>query len=156
MSDGQSELVAMVADQEARLVFDAFNEDTALDLGTRLLAKAKAEKAPVVIDIRSHNRTYFHAALPGSSPDQDLWARRKSNVVLHYHTSTYALQLSEKFKSFPIGPMRGLDPMDFIAAGGSFPVTVKGTGVIAVITVSGLKSEEDHGMIVDVLEEMLG
>ncbi|MFN3501611.1 MAG: heme-binding protein, partial [Allorhizobium sp.] len=32
----------------------------------------------------------------------------------------------------------------------------EGTGVVAAITVSGLKSEEDHAMIVTVLEAYLG
>ena len=41
-------------------------------------------------------------------------------------------------------------------AGGGFPVTVKGAGVIGVIAVSGLPEREDHGVVVAALCEHLG
>lgn len=50
----------------------------------------------------------------------------------------------------------GIDPLDYADHGGSFPVRIAGSGVVAAITVSGLKSEEDHAMIVEVLEAHLG
>ena len=44
----------------------------------------------------------------------------------------------------------------YVLAGGGFPVTVKGAGVIGVIAVSGLPEREDHGIIVEVLATYLG
>ncbi len=41
-------------------------------------------------------------------------------------------------------------------AGGGFPVTVKGAGIIGVIAVSGLPERQDHGVIVDALCDHLG
>ena len=38
------------------------------------------------------------------------------------------------------------------AAGGSFPVRVRGAGVVAAVTVSGLTSDEDHDFVVAALE----
>jgi uncharacterized protein (UPF0303 family) len=63
--------------RETMLVFSRFSEDTAWEIGTALVATARRATAPVVVDIRTPDRTLFHAALPGSAPDNDHWARRK-------------------------------------------------------------------------------
>ncbi len=154
MTEGPS--IDILEGQEARLVFPAFGEDTAWAIGTALVAVARAAAAPVVIDIRTPDRTLFHAALPGSTPDNDHWARRKSAVVLRYHHSSLLVGVRLSHRGATLEPSGGIDPMEFAAHGGSFPVRVKGTGVVAAITVSGLASEDDHAMIVAVLEDHLG
>ncbi|TIU11449.1 MAG: hypothetical protein E5W49_28110, partial [Mesorhizobium sp.] len=53
-------------------------------------------------------------------------------------------------------PGEALDISDYVLAGGGFPVTVKGAGVIGVIAVSGLPEREDHGVVVDALCSHLG
>lgn len=151
-----TDLERKVAAEEARLVFDGFDEAAAFEIGCRLVDAARRAKAPVVIDIRTPDRTLFHAALAGAAPANDLWARRKSNVVFHFHRSSYAVGLENARKDRSLGPGIGLDPIDYADHGGSFPVRVRGVGVVAAITVSGLASAEDHAMIVAVLESMLG
>lgn len=141
--------------QEKALVFAAFDETVAYEIGERLVRAATRDEAPVVIDIRTPDRTLFHAALPGSSPDNDHWARRKSNVTLRLHKSSMRVGESYRLKGRTLGPDHGFDPLDYASHGGSFPVRVTGTGVVAAITVSGLASEEDHAMIIKVLEEYL-
>lgn len=149
-------LTDMIEKQEERLVFKSFNELTALTIGQALVEKALVQMAPVVIDIRTPDRTLFHAALPGASPDNDHWARRKSNVALRYHKSSLRVGESNRLKGRSLSHDIGIDPLDYADHGGSFPVRIAGSGVIAAITVSGLKSEEDHAMIVEVLEAHLG
>ena len=39
--------------QEAILVFDRFDEETAWEIGSALVAVARAQRAPVVVDIRT-------------------------------------------------------------------------------------------------------
>ncbi|NKN38454.1 heme-degrading domain-containing protein [Agrobacterium sp. a22-2] len=141
--------------QEETLVFSSFDEDTALEIGERLVEVATDQHAPVVINIRTADRLLFHAALPGSSPDNDHWARRKSNVTLRFHKSSMRVGESLRLKGRSIGPEIGLDPLDYASHGGSFPARVAGVGVVAAITVSGLASHEDHQMIVTVIEDYL-
>src|SRR6476646_4874969 len=74
--------------QETTLVFPRFSEETAWEIGTALVATARRTNAPVVVDIRTPDRTLFHAALPGSAPDNDHWARRKSNLTMRWHQSS--------------------------------------------------------------------
>jgi uncharacterized protein (UPF0303 family) len=49
----------------------------------------------------------------------------------------------------------GVDPVatgwlgsDYAVTGGSFPIRVRGTGVVAAVTASGLTSLEDHELVV--------
>ena len=52
--------------------------------------------------------------------------------------------------------MLGDDAGSYAIHGGGMPIRVKGVeGVVAVCVVSGLKQEEDHQVIVEVLQEYL-
>ena len=68
--------------EEATLILPHFDEHMALKLGNAIVALAVARNAPVVVNIRNASRCFFHAALPGSSANNDNWARRKSNAAL--------------------------------------------------------------------------
>lgn len=144
----------LLARQESALVFEAFDENMAWKVGSALVEMARTRHAPVVVNIRTPNRTLFHAALPGAVPANDEWARRKSNLVLREHQSSrrFGMALHTKNKSLAD---HGLDVVDYADHGGSFPLRVKGAGVIGAITVSGLASAEDHALIVEVLSAVL-
>lgn len=150
-----AELIDQIMAEEAKLVFRAFGEAEALEIGMALVSAARVDAAPVVINIRSSDRTLFHAALPGSAPDNEEWARRKSNTTLRYHKSSYAVGEAMRQKGRIPGPEIGIDPIHYSAHGGSFPVRVIGTGVVAAITVSGLAQADDHALIVKVLKNWL-
>jgi uncharacterized protein (UPF0303 family) len=150
-----AELIDQIMAEEAKLVFRNFGEAEALEIGMSLVATARIQGAPVVINIRTADRTLFHAALPGSAPDNDEWARRKSNTTLRYHKSSFAVGEALRQKGRVPGPDLGIDQMHYSHHGGSFPVRVVGTGVVAAITVSGLAQAEDHAMIVKTLRDYL-
>ena len=87
-SDGQD--LAELAAQEQRLVFDYFDNATAWDLGVQLVTAAREASLPVVVSITRGGQRLFHAALEGTSPDNDDWVERKSRVVLRFgHSSLY-------------------------------------------------------------------
>ncbi len=142
--------------QEQALVLDRFDEEIAHLLGSALRAAASACQAPVVIDIRSAARRYFYAALPGSSADNEDWARRKGNVTLRLHASSYLVQLRLDAQGRQPWPDAALPTQEYAVHGGAFPVHVQGCGVVAAIAVSGPPSHEDHDMIVAVLSRYLG
>ncbi|MFA9232476.1 MAG: heme-degrading domain-containing protein [Microgenomates group bacterium] len=143
-----------IEDQESRLIFKTFDEATALALGMRLVQSCQAQNLPVVINIRNTDRTFFHAALAGSAPLNDNWARRKSNVTFMFHKSSFwvATHFAEKGRDLV---QDGLDTADYAAAGGSFPIRVRGVGVVAAVTISGLPQAQDHAVVVRALEEHL-
>ncbi len=147
-----------IADLEAEaaaLVLPAFDEAAALRLGGILVDLALAERLPVVIDIRSTNRTLFHAALPGSAPLNGLWARRKSNTALWFHEASLLVGTKHREKGETLAK-HGLDSADHADHGGAVPIRVKGVGVVAVATVSGLPQVEDHRLVVQGLRTLLG
>ena len=90
------ELLDELEAQEARLVFDRFDEDTAWELGVALREAALAAGLPVAISIRRNGQRLFHAALPGASADNDGWLARKSAVVDRYGRSS--LRVGEQFR----------------------------------------------------------
>jgi len=148
--------VRKIAEQEAVLIFERFDEATAFAVGSAIRERALSENLPIVIDIQSWDRPLFYAALPGSTGSNPNWARRKRNVVKMFLKSTYrmVLEKARPDRTFPVG--EGLDPADYVLAGGGFPITVKGAGVIGVIAVSGLPERQDHGVIVAALCRHLG
>jgi uncharacterized protein (UPF0303 family) len=50
----------------------------------------------------------------------------------------------------------GLPIADYASHGGSFPLTVAGTGVVGSVTVSGLAQRDDHELVVEALCALLG
>jgi uncharacterized protein (UPF0303 family) len=138
----------------ARLIFPAFTETTALRLGQLLLSLAQEANLPVVIDIRTPDRTLFHAALPGSAPLNDRWVRRKSNTALQFHKASLHVGRIMAAKGETLAK-HGLSDDDFAIQGGAVPIRVTGAGVVAVATVSGLPQLEDHRLVIRALDRLL-
>jgi uncharacterized protein (UPF0303 family) len=153
--ENRRELLDELAAQEARLVFDSFDEATAWALGASLREAALAAELPVAISIRRNGQRLFHAALPGASADNDSWLARKSAVVDRFGRSS--LRVGEQFRveggSFDRDAR--LDPSEYAAHGGAFPVLVRGSGCVGTVAVSGLPELEDHRLVVEVLEAFL-
>ena len=137
-----------------RLILPRFTEAEALALGLALVRLAEAGALPVVIDIRTPDRTLFHAALPGSAPLNDLWARRKSATALIFGLPSLLVGRRMAAKGEGLA-MHGLDPAQFAVHGGAVPIRVAGVGVVAAATVSGLPQVEDHRLVVRALEAFL-
>ena len=148
--------IGRIRKQEAALVFDRFDEATAFALGSAIRARALKEGLPIVVDIRTFDRPLFYAAMPGSNASNPDWARRKINVVRRFLRSTYRMVLEQQRPDRTFKPGEGLEIADYVLAGGGFPVTVEGAGVIGAIAVSGLPEREDHNVVVDALCGHLG
>lgn len=151
---GSDELRALVERDETELVFDRFDLDDAWRLGMRLRDAAVERGLPLVVGIVLNGQRAFHAALPGTTPENDRWLERKTNVVLHFHRSS--LGVGERFRA------RGqdfseslLDPTTHAAHGGVLPITVAGVGVVGAVGVSGLPQLQDHAFVAELVREHL-
>jgi uncharacterized protein (UPF0303 family) len=144
--------IATIEEQEARLILPRFDTEIALQLGLILIDLGAG--LPVVINIRNAHRTFFHAALPGAQANNDNWARRKSNTTLMMGRASMLVGLKylERKRSLATD---GLSDVDYADHGGAVPVMVRGVGMVAVCTVSGLPQAEDHRLVISGLETLL-
>ncbi|WP_432018473.1 heme-degrading domain-containing protein [Streptomyces sp. 1222.5] len=147
--------VEELQEQERRLVFRRFTHDDAWALGSLLVELARERRAPVAVDIHRAGQQLFHAALPGSTPDNDAWIARKRRVVERYGASSYLVGARFRAKGTTFEDSSRLDPDTYAAHGGSFPVHVENVGVVGAVTVSGLPQIEDHRLVVEALERFL-
>lgn len=144
-----------MARQERQLVFKTFDANMAWALGCELKTLAESLGAPLVIDISLHDRKLFHFAMPGTTPDNADWARRKRNTVLRCHQSSYRVGLKFALEGSSFSEKTGASLSDYATHGGGFPITLEGLGCIGAVTVSGLPQREDHELVVRVLAEHL-
>ncbi|GLS87179.1 UPF0303 protein [Cypionkella aquatica] len=136
----------------AALTFPRFAEAEAQALGAQLIALAGT--APVVINIRTPDRVYFHAALPGSAPLNDLWIKRKSNTALLFQLPSFLVGARNREAGHLLS-RNGLAEADYADNGGAVPIKVAGVGVVACATVSGLPQAEDHALVVAAMQAFL-
>jgi uncharacterized protein (UPF0303 family) len=153
---GLAEDLERIALQERELQLPYLDARMAWELGFRLQSIAAERKLPVVIDIRRFGQQLFYTAMEGTKPDNAEWVRRKSNVVARFHSSSYAVGLKLKQKNETLTEQQGLPLADYATHGGSFPLTVKGAGVVGSITVSGLPQRADHELVVEAICGLLG
>ena len=139
--------IAEIEAEYAELELTTFDEATALRLGQILVDLALAEDLAVVIDIRTPNRTLFHAGLPGSAPLNDLWALRKSNTALMFQVPSLLIARRNQSSGETLA-RHGLPPEAYADSGGAVPIRVAASGVVAVATVSGLPQVQDHKLVV--------
>ena len=133
------------------LDLEHFDLDTAWLIGTTLTTKSREQRLPVTISIQLGMQRVFHAALPGTSADNDSWVDRKSQVVRRFGCSSqevhsrYVGDDADKFFT-----TFALSPAQYAPWGGAVPIRVRGS-MIGVLAVSGLESTEDHELAVSAL-----
>lgn len=147
--------LGILAKQEELLTLKQWNEHVAWELGNSIRAKAVERNLPCIIDIRHGQTPWFYAAMPGSGPYNEDFARRKRNTVNMFHVSSQAVHFRVK-AGLDFITMMGLEKRDYSDAGGAFPVRLEGLGVVGSITVSGMAKMEDHELIIHTLAEYLG
>lgn len=155
MQDENEALLRELELEEQQLQFTAFSNADALRLGIALVERARALGKAITVDITRNGHQLFHHAMDGTSPDNANWIRRKNNVVQRFGRSSWHVGTRYRSKGKSFEADSGLDTTDFAAHGGAFPLTIRGTGVIGTITVSGLPQQEDHALVTSVLRAYL-
>jgi len=136
------ELIAELEDHERRLVFRRFDNDDAWRLGSAMVAAARERGLPLVIDIHRGGQQLFFAALPGSTPDNAEWVRRKVNVVNRFAVSSFLFGRRLAAQGRQLSEALGVAPIDYAPH----------VGIVGTVTVSGLPQADDHAFVVEQIE----
>lgn len=148
------EWLSRLEHEHIELELDRFDRADAWRLGRAIAERGLAESASIAVDIRTASAVLFHASLPGATADNDSWVAKKAATALRFETSTALLEA--RVAAGGRDPMEPgwLDAATYAVAGGAVPVRVRGVGVVAVATVSGLPSADDHALVTDALREL--
>lgn len=148
--------IEQIKRQENLLVFPAFSAADALAIGLMIVRNLQSAGKSGLVDVSLWDRQLFAHSMDGATADNADWVRRKINVVQRFQLSSYrkALELLDAGRSFEAA--RGTDPKDYAAAGGAFPIRLKGGPLIGCVTVSGLPQREDHNQSVAAIAAHLG
>jgi uncharacterized protein (UPF0303 family) len=141
--------------EHAALVFESFPSDAAWEIGVSLRKRAIAEKRNIAIHIVRNGQVLFHCAFDGIRPDNDEWVRRKSNTVCRFYKSSYYVGMYLKNLGMTMDEKYHTSEHEYCVQGGGFPLTLRNTGVIGALAVSGMSEEEDHLWAVDAVRMYL-
>jgi uncharacterized protein (UPF0303 family) len=149
------DILKQLLQEEQELQFTRFNEETAWEVGSLLVERSRSKNLPVAIDISRGSHQLFHASLPGTSPDNDEWIKRKVRLAYRFEHSSFYMGQLLKSKGKSIEQAYLISETEYAPHGGCFPVIVKGTGMVGTITVSGLPQEEDHKLVIQAIRDYL-
>jgi len=144
--------LAELHQQERELRFDSFGYDEAWQLGLLLVRLGRERSHPIAVEITLGEQRVFHVALPGASADNDDWLERKARVVRRFGHSSLAVQAWFRAGGRDFDRDSRLDPRQFAAHGGCFPLVV-GDVLVGVVGVSGLAQVDDHALVIEALRE---
>lgn len=150
------ELLKQLVNEEKELQFTEFTNETALEIGLKLIERAKEENKRIAVDISRFGHQLFHYSFTGTTPENDQWIIRKNRVVNRFGKSSLHLGTILCRDNTTIEERHHISSSEYSAIGGAFPIIIKNTGVIGTITVSGLPKNEDHELVVAVIKEQLG
>lgn len=155
MTDEAQELIASLEAQERHLTFTRFDNADAWRLGSEMVAVAMERALPITIDIRRHGQQLFHAALAGTTPENDAWIERKVNVVNRFAEASFLVGRRLAASGKALDEALGVEPIRFAAHGGAFPIRIRDVGVVGTVTVSGLPQAEDHAFVTEMVAAFL-
>lgn len=140
--------------EEEMLQFEHFSHKDALDLGMKLLKHSAIQSGPVAIEIVLNGLTVFRYFPDGTSLYNEVWLKWKRNTVNMKQMSSLHV-FAELEKAGETLEDWCLDPKEFAACGGGFPIRIRNSGIVGFVGVSGLPHLKDHEVIIDALQDYL-
>lgn len=151
-----AEMCRTVLAQEEAYQFESFNAADALVIGLEACRIAKEEyRKPVSVHIELDAYSLFTHFMDGSDAHNLFWVTVKKNVVKKFGHSSLYMEQECLARGTTFREAYGLNEDEFRAAGGCFPIAVRGKGRIGTITVSNLTGEEDHALAVEAVKRFL-
>ena len=141
---------------EEKYVFEKFNSEIAYTLGKIAIDLAKKSGKEICLEIYGYNKVLFSYCFDGCTVNNLDFLRKKRNSVLYFGHSTKYLNIKNNDDSHVLESKYGLSLSEYCITAGGFPIRIKECGIVGAICVSGLKPDEDHSMVLDILQEYFG
>ena len=135
-----------------KIELSEFSNEIGLEMGLAIVKLANHRNQKVAVKVERLNHTIFLYVNDGLPVDKHNWLRRKANISKHFEESSLSIKHDLINGNMTLDKTFALDNDNYLAKGGAIPIFVKGAGMIAVITVSGLHDAEDHKIIIDGLK----
>lgn len=153
MSD--EDQIAELRREQDEVRFPYFNADLAWKIGARLHARAERDAMPIAIEISMAGQILFCCSMPGATPDNADWIRRKRAVVERHHCSSLLMKLLGEAKGRSFIEKLALPERDFAYSGGGVPIVVERIGCLGAVVVSGLTQFEDHALAISAMRDVI-
>lgn len=135
------------AKQEKELTLKRFKHADALVLGSYISKVAVDHNYAIEVYIEVNNQCIYRYVNDGATENNHWWVGRKGAVVKRFgHSSGFITAKYSKQTPQQLAQMYG---SEYAFTPGAFPIIVENVGVIGLIGVSGLSSDEDHQLMVD-------
>lgn len=141
--------------EEKAIALGGFDYADAWTLGSHIQAAAAERGLAIGIEVVHGNTQVFLALMPGSTPDNLDWLRRKRSTALRFHHSSLYVRLLSESRGVNFHTRYRLPDADYAASGGSVPVFIRDVGVVGAVTVSGLPDVEDHRLVIAALRSLV-
>lgn len=130
--------------QEKETELPHFNLSDVDSLVESLKKIGKDDYNKVCVLIKINKREVFFHAGTETTHENNLWIKKKENVVDAFDHSSMFKKLSYTDDPDAFYKESGLSPKDYAIVGGGYPIAIENTGVIGSLIVSGLTDEGDH------------
>lgn len=157
MNTEKSELEVLLEkhmEEENRFQFERFSPEDAKALGEMLYEESKSCKRTVGVEIRMNGESVYRF-MPGScNHENGKWLAAKANTVEMMGMSSLHVRALLAKEGATLEDKK-MNVVEHGTLGGGFPLLLKGTGMIGTICVSGLWHEDDHALILRVLDRFI-
>ena len=141
--------------EEQTLKLPALDLAGALEIGEIAKSLGQMRNLPIAVEVRHLNWMIYHASLPGSKIDNQLWIDRKARVVMLKHHSTMHEKVSAEERGVDWHKENNVKDETHAIHGGGLPLITKDEGFVGILLISGLPQIEDHLLGVEVLTKFL-
>ena len=141
--------------EEQLLLLPSLDNSDCIEIGQIATELATNQSLPIAIQVRLGDWIIYHAALPGSTTENDWWINRKARVVrLKQHSTLYERVLAQE-QGIDWHKENNLLDETHAIHGGGIALKTKDQGFLGTLLISGLPQVEDHLFGVEVLTEFL-
>ena len=148
-------LLEQTEKQRKACVVTSFTNAEAFDLGYYIYQKALREGKPFAVSVTRNRQRLFYASAEGPTTENDHWIMRKENTAYFFRKSTYEMYLYLQIREANLFDRYGLPQDQYVAAGGSMPISAEGFGMIGTATVSGMSQAQDHAFVTEAVLEWI-